>query len=647
MTARLLSASELAAEQLPGLPATRAKIRARAERDGWPFVEERRQGGVVRLYEVTSLPVEAQRALEARKAEASLSSVRPVPTVEDLDAIAERHREIAIERVRVVARVLDLVAQGRARMQATAQAAGEWRLDDEPPSSRTVRRWVSTCEGHGRGSWFALLVPQWKSSSTKTDCHPEAWAYFCDDYARASRPCYRACYRRTVKVAADKGWSPVPCYATLVRRHRVEVPRAELLLAREGTEALVRRFPAQERDRSGMFAMEAWNADGHKWDVFVRWPDGSTSRPLAVVVQDLATGKILSWRVDQSESADLVRLAFAEAFSRYGVPHHLYLDNGRAFASKYLTGRMTHRFRFQIKEEEPQGIFVALGIDVHWVTPYHGQAKPIERAFRDLCENVAKHPSFAGAYTGNSPTTKPHDYNDKNAVPVEQFLRVLAAQIDEHNARVGRRSKALAGRSFDQAFAESYATQEVRKLTESQKRLTLLAADALTVRRGTADIYLAKNRYWTEELVGLEGQRVVVRFDPDHLDAGVYVYRLDGKYVGFAQAQGVVAFRDVAAARAHLRARRQYLKAVRDAAAGRRHFDTEELGEAHLAAQGAQPLAPKADVIRPFFGKPALKSAPAVPMAPTSEERARREEADDLIAVASSNARGRLRRIGE
>ncbi|HOK71525.1 MAG TPA: hypothetical protein PLM83_08745, partial [Bacillota bacterium] len=35
--------------------------------------------------------------------------------------------------------------------------------------------------------------------------------------------------------------------------------------------------------------------------------------------------------------------------------------------------------------------------EVHWTTPYHGQSKPIERAWKTLCEEVSKHPKFAGA----------------------------------------------------------------------------------------------------------------------------------------------------------------------------------------------------------------------------------------------------------
>ncbi|QRY97116.1 DDE-type integrase/transposase/recombinase [Sphingomonas paucimobilis] len=153
--------------------------------------------------------------------------------------------------------------------------------------------------------------------------------------------------------------------------------------------------------------MEAVNIDGHKFDVFCRWPDGRIGRPMMVTIQDIYSRKILAWRVDESESALSTRLVFADLFTTWGIPKACLMDNGRAFASKTITGGAKTRFRFKIKDEEPTGVLTALGIAIHWATPYRGQSKPIERAFRDLCDTIAKHPALAGAYTGNKPDAKP------------------------------------------------------------------------------------------------------------------------------------------------------------------------------------------------------------------------------------------------
>ncbi len=61
----------------------------------------------------------------------------------------------------------------------------------------------------------------------------------------------------------------------------------------------------------------------------------------------------MAWRIGLNESSTLVRLAFADLLKNHGVPQAVLLDNGRAFASKWLTGGAKNRFRFKIKAEEP------------------------------------------------------------------------------------------------------------------------------------------------------------------------------------------------------------------------------------------------------------------------------------------------------
>ncbi|WIA55483.1 transposase domain-containing protein [Sphingobium sp. WTD-1] len=125
-----------------------------------------------------------------------------------------------------------------------------------------------------------------------------------------------------------------------------------------------------------------------------------------------------------AESEDMVtaRLVFADLFQKWGIPKGLLSDNGRAFASKWLTGGARTRFRFKIRDEDPLGVLTALGITVHWAKPYRGQSKPIERGFRDFCDAIAKHPAFDGAYTGNTPLAKPEDYGSR-AIDIETFWR--------------------------------------------------------------------------------------------------------------------------------------------------------------------------------------------------------------------------------
>jgi putative transposase len=85
------------------------------------------------------------------------------------------------------------------------------------------------------------------------------------------------------------------------------------------------------------------------------------------------------------------------------------IDNTLAAANKTMSGGIKHRFRFKVRDDEPDGVFKLLGVDVHWATPGHGQAKPIERAFGvgGVGEYIDKAPEFAGAWSGSSTKDKP------------------------------------------------------------------------------------------------------------------------------------------------------------------------------------------------------------------------------------------------
>jgi transposase InsO family protein len=393
---------------------------------------------------------------------------------------------------------------------------------------------------------------------------------------------------------------------TFQRRIEKTFPAAVVALARDGREAAARIFPHQRRNRSHFAAMQAVNADGHKFDVFVRWEDNTIGRPLATVVQDLGTGMILGYRIAQSENWSAVRLAFADTIERYGIPEQCWLDNGRAFASKWLTGGMKTRYRFTVRDDEPQGILTQLGIKVHWTTPYHGQAKPIERAFRDLCEEIAKHPKCAGAYTGNNIDAKPENYGSK-AIPIADFRALVASEIARHNARQGRRGASLNGESFAEAFARSISMpgNVVMRATAAQRRLLLMAAEGVTCRKPTGEIQLGGNRYWHEDLVAFMGKAVTVRFDPDDLHAPVGVYAKDGRLICEAPAIEATGFDNSADAQAHGRTKRQWVKAQHELLDAERRLGIAAV--ASLLPSVPAPEAPYSPVVRLVTEMPAMR----------------------------------------
>ena len=413
--------------------------------------------------------------------------------------------------------------------------------------------------------------------------------------------------------AEAEGWS-VPSERTLHRR-MMELPETTRVFHRQGADALKRLMPAQVRDKSSLHALEVVNLDDHKFDCFVRWPDGVIARPHLEAAQDVYSGMLLAWRVDRSENTQAIRLTIHDLVKQWGIPAEFVFDNTRAAANKQITGGAPNRFRFKVREEDPGGLIDhVLGARVRFTTPYHGQAKPVERMFRDAAGEWAKHPDFAGAYTGNNPTAKPYNHGSA-AVPLDLFIKRLAEMIEDHNTRLGRRSAVCNGRSFRQAFDESYAVAverlQIRKPTADQCRFFLLQAEAVTVRREQPMIHLQGNRYFAPFLFDLRGSKVVIRFDADALHAGLHVEALDGRYIGFAECREARGFSDLAAAREDQRNNATINKAERTRAAALKRMSIGDLAARMARQDRAEPAPPpESKVVQGFFrtaGNTALK----------------------------------------
>jgi transposase InsO family protein len=626
------TAADLAALALPGLPKAKRKVNELAADRGWAFKSgpdgaalarprAGRGGGLE--YHVALLPPAATAELTRRglltapqTAPASLDNVVPlrapaVPAPRDgawawFERQSDAVRDEARRRLRAIDAVAAIERSGQSRTAAVAQVAAA-----HAASPATIWNWLGLCAGLSALDRLPRLAPRRTGGGAEAEIDPVCWQIFKSDYLRPERPTYSSCWHR-LKAHADARGLVIPHVKTLQRKLEREVDGRVILSLRTGADALRRALPPQRRTVADLQALELVNIDGHKWDVFVRWPDGHIARPIMVAIQDVYSRKFVGWRIGQTESVALTRLAFADVFRNFGIPAGCLLDNGRAFASRAITGGAKTRFRFKIRDEDPAGLLTSLGIEIHWALPFRGQSKPIERGFRDLCDHGAKHPAFGGAYTGNKPDAKPENYGDK-AVDLALFERVAGQVMAAHNARLGRRTETARGQSFDQVFATSYATAPIRKASPEHLRMALLALDQVTADRASGAISLYENRYWTAELGALAGQKVTVRFDPDDLAADIHVYDAAGRFVVTAPAIEATGFLDVDSAKARAKQEGAWRKAVRKAAELEDLLSADQVA-ALLPDDMPETPAPAASVIRPVRPRGTAAAAMRAPL---------------------------------
>jgi len=613
--------AELASARLPDMPLTVKGFDKIVAKKAWRASGATsrkmsgREGGGGWEYHVSLLPKPAQMRLLV---------VHSAPANDDADTVAEKrralwaryetlsseHKASCEARLRTL-RYADELSQSPGITVNAAMSLAATRFD---VSVRAVYYWQGLIEGHDRCDWLAALAPAFTASAERAPCHPDAWAFITSDYLRPERPTFTSCYRRLSEASKKQKWSPIPSERSLRRRLDAEVPEAVQTLARKGRDKAKSLFPAQRRTRDHLHAMQAVNMDGHKIDVFVRLDDDRVTRLFLLGIQDLYSGKILAWRLADSENKETVRLVIGDMVERHGIPDIITLDNGRAFSSKWISGGTANRYRFKVREEEPEGLLTTLGVELKWTQPYSGQSKPIERAWRDLADDISRHPICSGAYTGNKPDAKPENYAS-HAVPLEVFKAHVDKQIAEHNSRPGRTAKVCAGRSFDDAFAASMADPAtiVRWPTSAQRALWLLAADRIRTQKGSGEIHFFGNRYWAPALNGHAGRNVTIRFDPDQLTKPLKVYDESNVLICEAECVADTGFYDAEAARRHAKARGEYQKAVAAEKRAHARMSAEEL--AAILTQGdrpaeAQPSAPP-KITRLVTGNLALKPVPA------------------------------------
>ena len=579
------TADELAEAALVDMPTTKRRVNAMAERLNWrahPQFARRRSGrGGGWEYHWTLLPSRTQAQLLAQVAPSAPPAPAERPRDEAwawFDRLPTTVKERAQERLDAIQTAEALELGGLTRDMAVRQSARMHGC-----SARAIWNWMYLIEGVREDDRLPYLAPRHRLAARKvkkTVIDPEFASLFKADWLRPEAPSLTSVYDRIKPVCVARGID-VPPIHTVRRWERSEISEQTRVLARKGLDALKAMFPPQVRDRSALHALEGVNADYHKFDVFVRFPaEGGYPeeilRPQMVAFQDIYSGKLLSWRLARSANSHAVQLCLGDLIETWGIPKHVLLDNGREFAAKTITGGTPTRYRFTVREDDIPGLLTTLGCEIHWATPYSGQSKPIERAFRDLCDRVAKHPAFAGAYTGNRPDAKPENYASR-AVSLDEFLGVLATEIAAHNARPGRRSEVAAGRSFAEVFAESYAQAPIRKATEEQRRLWLMGAEGVRVHARHGRITFMGNGYWDDWLIAHAGEKVVARFDPGRLWDGLHVYALTGEYLGHAPCQEKVGFFDVDEGRALAKARGDWMKAEKKALAAHRTLSAAEL----------------------------------------------------------------------
>lgn len=289
-------------------------------------------------------------------------------------------------------------------------------------SKATLWRWKKMVEGHDRAYWLYLLAPSY-DGRPKNEIHPEAWAHYCSLYGEQSKPPASAVYCQLREISKNKDWGLIPSLKTFQREWE-KLPEDYKIFTREGETKLKEKQLSVKRDYTSIRIHQYWEADGRLADGLFTWADGSVSRPWIVLIREVRTRQPLAVRISPYNDSALVMETFRAAVLLSGTyPEEFIIDNGTEYSTKAFAGMQRSDVRHKNTQKEPYGLLARLGIKIHWATPFHGQAKPIESFWNVVAMHCDQ--TFGKAYVGNNPVNRPEYTHKKHAVPIEDYSQKL------------------------------------------------------------------------------------------------------------------------------------------------------------------------------------------------------------------------------
>lgn len=339
--------------------------------------------------------------------------------------------------------------------------------------------------GHNRGQ---ITIP------------PDAWEYFYALYMTLQKRSVQRCWELT-----RLEYPNIPTVSTF-ERNLTTIPKLVMIYYREGEKAFNDALVSMERSREDIASNDIWFSDHHLVDVAVINNRGKVFRPWLTVFFDARASKVISFIVrDKSADATVIKQCLRLGIEKYGVPKELYFDNGKDYREKSFNA------------DFPISLVKQLGINMIYATPYHGQAKTVERFFGTMEDRFCK---LLPTYLGKDAKQRPEDMRvtfDKlkdKAPTMEQFIKALENYFVEYN-NTSSGGIDMNGKCPEQVYYENLHTKtEVRD--KSILRILCGTFDERIVQKN--GVQYQGRFYYHTELLAHQGEKVIINADPYNMD---------------------------------------------------------------------------------------------------------------------------------
>lgn len=403
------------------------------------------------------------------------------------------------------------------------------KFNDENSESFSIRQLYSWNKKYIQGKIETLIDTRGGDNKGMSNISKEAWEFFYSLYMTFQRRSVKWCYDKTKLKFPD-----VPSLRSFERKVK-KIPEYAILRYRVGTKAFNDALPHMERSRTRVMSNDIWCSDHHRIDVFVRNSTGHVIRPWLTVFTDIRSTKIMSFIVREADpNATVVKKCLRLGIEKFGVPKEILTDNGKDYKARDLS------------LEYPLSVMNVLGIGKITATPYHGQAKPVERFFRTLEERFGK---MFYSYAGNDAKKRPEHMaktiqrleEDPNIPSMDFYIEQLEKWIEEYN-NAPHYGEGMDGQTPNRVYIQNL---EKRVEVKDRNALKLLCGKTVTrtVDRNGVRIFSQTYSNYDGCLVSYYGKKVMVTYDPDNIDS-VFIFDMDYRYICMAESRLKPMFRN-------------------------------------------------------------------------------------------------------
>ena len=295
-------------------------------------------------------------------------------------------------------------------------------------------------------------------------------------------------------------------------------------LLRDGEKALKEDvIPHIKRDISKIEVGEVLVADGKRLNFQVINPfTGKPCRATLIGFLDWKSTALVGYEIMIEENTQNIASALRNAILNLGkIPKFVYLDNGRAFRSKYFVGSA------KFDEVGLKGIYEKLGITTVFANPYNARAKVIERFFLEMQESFEKLlPSYIGTNIENKPARLRRNEKFHNEIH-QEFVPTIQQTIQMINSWLEYKNSLPYPNDRTKTIQEMLNNIEKQEINPRELDDLMLAQKIKTIT--SQGIRFLKSDYYNDALYGLR-QKVIIKYSLFDLSY-INVYTISGKFL--------------------------------------------------------------------------------------------------------------------